>query len=276
MRLETLQKHFWELMIAPEGAGKALAKAKEKNSNAAALNDWIGGETEADAIEKLDIYANMYFFRLLGVLQGDYPKLVSCIGDKRFHNLTTDYLLAHPPTTASIRHAGSKLPEFLRSHPLSRDFPFLADLAHFEWQQSAVFDAPDQAFLTASSLQELPAESWAVLELRRIEASRLVHSEYDLQHILEAIETGAKPAREKTRSYVLVWRRGFTTRHRFIDEEEFRLLSDLEHGCAFASICESIIQDEIEVQEAALRATQYLRNWIDQELLAGTPGRNSR
>ena len=41
----------------------------------------IAGDARLDAVQRLDIYANMYFFRLLDILRGDYGAVVAAVGD---------------------------------------------------------------------------------------------------------------------------------------------------------------------------------------------------
>src|SRR5262249_6584940 len=94
----------------------------------------IGGDERLGAVERPDVYAKMHCFRLLEVLREDYPKLVAVVGDAEFHNLVTEYLIAHPPEHASIAHAGIALPDFLTGHSLEarRHAPWLHELARLE------------------------------------------------------------------------------------------------------------------------------------------------
>src|SRR4029077_19404566 len=93
----------------------------------------IVGDERASAIERLDVYANMYFFRILDALRGDYPKVLAVVGDDAFHNLATDYLQAHPSRHPSLRFVGAALPAFLRGHALAGPRPWLPGLAPLEW-----------------------------------------------------------------------------------------------------------------------------------------------
>ena len=70
--LAALQKLFHGLATAPEGVEPGLAQLGLTASDLSAV---IAGDERLSAIERLDIYANMYFFRLLDVLRDDFPKL---------------------------------------------------------------------------------------------------------------------------------------------------------------------------------------------------------
>ena len=142
--LRRAQEVFWSLITAPEGVRPAV----EELTRNGALREREVDEIFADdprlrAVDRLDIYANMYFYRLLDGLAEDYPRVHAAVGADRFHNLATDYLLRHPSEHPSLRHLGRRLPVFLDAYPLREEFPYLADLARLDWAHVEVFDAPD-------------------------------------------------------------------------------------------------------------------------------------
>src|SRR5438477_1826405 len=82
--------------------------------------------------ERIAIYANAYFYRLLDCLMEDYPATLAVIGSTDFTGVTRDYLVSQPPTEPSIFHAGRNLAHFLWRHSISRRWPFIAELARLE------------------------------------------------------------------------------------------------------------------------------------------------
>jgi uncharacterized protein (UPF0276 family) len=129
---QATQRVFWNLITAPEGATTA--------SEASKIDAMIVGD-ELAAATRIDIYANMYFARLHDALMEDYEALEKSIGHANFHNLVTDFLLAHPSSNPSLRHLGTPLSAFVRGHAVSKDFPWAADLATLEWARVEAFDA---------------------------------------------------------------------------------------------------------------------------------------
>src|SRR5450631_2447280 len=91
--LRETQQLFWRLITAPEGVDDGLRRLDMKSDELARV---VAGDDRLDPVQRLDIYANMYFWRLLEILRGDYSALVASVGDDAFHNLVTDYLLACP------------------------------------------------------------------------------------------------------------------------------------------------------------------------------------
>ncbi len=153
--LRGLQSRFWGLVSAPEGVAKQVAELHRAGVlESEDLSFLVRPDARLGPVERLDIYANMYFYRLRDCLTADFPKVAARVGAARFHNLVTDYLLAHPSTHFSLRELGRALPGFFRTHPLQREFPVLSDLAQLEWARVEVFDDADAAPLTREELLE--------------------------------------------------------------------------------------------------------------------------
>src|SRR5689334_13525809 len=131
--LAQTQELFWRLIRAPEGVEAAVAELGARAELPLGLEAWIQGDERLGAVARLDVYANMYFCRLLECLAEDFPALHAMIGHESFHRLAADYLAAHPSRSPSLRVLGRALADFLDHHALSDAWPFAADLARFEW-----------------------------------------------------------------------------------------------------------------------------------------------
>lgn len=271
-KLAELQRRFWQLVSAPERVEKALPALAERDPDAVPLRAWIRAPSEAQAIERLDVYASMYFFRLLGVLRDDYPELVRLLGDDHFHNLITDYLVACPSESPSIRHAGARLAGFLAGHDLARRFPAAPDLARLEWARGLAFDAADPPGLLApGDLAGVPAERWGALRLALVPSFRLLALDRPAHLLWQALERGEPPPPiEPAATELLIWRRGFTVFHRTAGRHEAALLAHIQAGAPFGAVCEALAAARGDGDQAAVRAAfQLLTTWIDQGLLAG-------
>jgi hypothetical protein len=103
----------------------------------------VRGDARLSAIERINIYADAYFYRLLDCLNEDFPATSAVLGPDDFVALVRDYLSASPPTEPSIFYAGRYLPTFLRNHPLVRCRPFISELARLKRTILDVFHAED-------------------------------------------------------------------------------------------------------------------------------------
>jgi len=179
--LKRTQELFWELITAPEGVRAAIDDRSRRGvADEPALNDLFTGDQGLPAVERLDIYANMYFYRLLDCLAEDFPKILAAVGPAHFHNLVTDYLLRHPSEHPSLRYLGKHLPQFIATHPLLGRFPHLADLARLEWARADVFDAADVRPLSRDALARLPQDRAGDAKFTLIPAFALLRFDHEV------------------------------------------------------------------------------------------------
>src|SRR4029453_357383 len=133
----------------------------------------LRGDRGLAPVDRLSVYANAYFGRLCDSLRDDFPALARALGTAAFHDLIKTYLMMHPPTRPSLRHAGAHLAEHLATEPFAaiftRSCPYAADLARFEWAMTEAFYAEDASVLAREQLTAVAPEEWGNL---RFEVSR--------------------------------------------------------------------------------------------------------
>src|SRR5208283_4803243 len=83
--LKRLESLLYRLITAPSGVAEGLAA--ERTLGAGGLDDLVLGDERLSAEARVDIYANMYFYRLLDALKEDFPATLTVLGDDNFHNL---------------------------------------------------------------------------------------------------------------------------------------------------------------------------------------------
>ena len=193
--LRGAQELFWKLITAPEGVARGAAELHREGAlESEDLSFLVPPGEKLGSAEQLDIYANMYFHRLHDCLAEDFPALMARLGGARFHNLVTDYLLAHPSTDFSLRELGRALPDFLASHALEREFPALADLARLEWARVDVFDEADAAPLSREEVLERGASEPEKLGLALIPAARLLCLDASALPLWKQLDAGERAA----------------------------------------------------------------------------------
>jgi hypothetical protein len=275
--LQGVEELFWKLITAPEGVARGAAELHRQGAlESEDLSFLVPPTDRLGSAEQLDIYADMYFHRLHDCLAEDFPVLVSRMGDARFHNLVTDYLLAHPSSHFSLRELGRALPGFLEGHPMEREFPALADLARLEWARADVFDEADGAPLSREELLELGASKPEKPVLALIPATRLLRLDASVLPLWKRLDGGedadeeaARPRGETTA--VRVWRKGFAIFHRSVQSDEERCLEALASaGTSLADLGEILAGAEFpDAPETRLaqRFAALLDLWAQDEVL---------
>lgn len=268
--LARLQRRLWTLISAPTGVADALPGLAAEDPEAAPLDRWVRGPDASFAAERLDVYANMYFYRLLETLGADYPKLKALIGEARFHNLVTDYLLAHPSENPSLRYAGAKMPGFVAAHALAREWPFVADLAALEWGRISIFDVEDFTPLSSDDLAAIAPDQWGEMVLTAGPALAILRTSAPVHRLWLALERHEEvPAISPEETAIAIWRNDLIVYHRPVSQHEAAALEALQQGAPFGEICGCFVEgDEEDISAAAGRAVNALGRWIEDKLLA--------
>lgn len=253
-----------DLITAPCGVEKALEKKPVKLP--------VTGNSKLTAPQRLDIYANMYFYRIRDSLKEDFGHLLKVVGEIGFHNLITDYLLKYPSRYFSLRDVGRDLPKFLSKKnkfspppsPLPRGegaggrvtWNYLADLAQFEWALIESFDSADSLPLTESQLKSVPAEKWASLHFHFVPSFRLLELNWKVDDL--------KPKKQKTK--MSVWRKKFKVFYKAVDLLEAKLIKEILKNKNFGKLCQ-LTAKTVGPAKASQTMAGYLMMWIKDEML---------
>lgn len=221
--------------------------------------------------ERVDIYANMYFYRILDSLKEDFGRVLRVIGEVNFHNLITGYLAKHPPTSFTLRNVGQHLPQFLKRHPLTRKWASLSDLARLEWELIEIFDASDSPILTRAHLRKIAPEKWGGLKLRLIPASSLQRFSFRVDRVSDKKAGGTKAISKKP-VVLLFWRKDFRVYFRPVEKLEEGLHKKLNKGSTFGALCEAAVRSGAG-KDPALTMGKFLERWVENGILI-KPGRD--
>ncbi len=219
--------------------------------------------------ERLAVYAGGYAARIREALDESYGAIRHVLGDRAFAKLADAYAKRHPSHDYNLSFAGRDLPEFLGEYPLSRDLPFLPDLARLEWLVCQAFHAFDQPPLALPQLATLPLEAWAQLHLIFQPSVGLLSSAWPVRDIWEARTRPREQTRIDVRQRpqrVLVFRRGEQVACELLDETPYRLLEGLLAGRTLGAVC-----DELAARggSAELPVAAWFARWAGQGLIAG-------
>jgi hypothetical protein len=266
MELKELQSLLYRLITAPSGVAEGLAA--ERGLGAGGLDDVVLGDERLSAEARVDIYANMYFYRILDALKEDFPATLTVLGNDNFHNLVTGYLLEYPPTEPSLYYCGRYLAEYLRDHPMNERAPFVADLAALERAIVEVFQGADSVTVETQALCEIAPADWPAMRLTLQPAALILALDWRVSDLARAVEEERPweyPDRGATK--VLVWRRGSRVSHRELETVEADALEAIQRGATFAEICD-VVAERAEVGDPVAAMNRVLARWLSDGLLA--------
>jgi hypothetical protein len=275
MLLREIESLLYRLITAPSGVAGGLAC--ERALPGAGLGAIIRGDRRLSAVERVDIYADAYFYRLLDAAREDFPATLKVLGDNDFHNLITGYLIDYPPTEPSILYAHRFLAGFLNAHPLGSRASFVADLAALERALVDVFHAADAVALDAAAMRAIAPARWPALRMRMHPAVKILRLQWRVTAVLRAVEQGRNfepPAHDPVE--VVVWRRDTRVNYRELDGAEAGALAVVAggdaRGATFAKICAAIAAGANDVEsDTAGAINRMLERWLGDGLLMLVP-----
>lgn len=152
---------------------------------------------------RLAIYRRLFFNNVLNLLGKGFPVLKAVVGPEHWPGLVRDFYREHDSHTPYFPQLGEEFVVYLAEERLPRvqDWPFLAELAHFERVEKTLLYAPDvrPALPTASASEPLSGVPSLVPQ------SRLLAYEFPVHRIGEDFKP-EQPGEEST--YLLAYRSG--------------------------------------------------------------------
>jgi len=96
---------------------------------------------------RMAIYRNLFFNNVSGLLKANFPVLHNVLGDARWRELVRDFLIEHRCDTPLFPEIGQELIAYLSDvrDAHAGDPPFLLELAHYEWVETALNLSDDEA-----------------------------------------------------------------------------------------------------------------------------------
>ena len=116
-----------------------------------AVGRLLASSSRLSAGEGLAVYQRGYFLRIATCLREQFPALCNALGQPLFDDFVADYISERPPESHTLYDLGRRFPAWLEASRPDRDLPpeeretwadFMVDLARFERQVFALFDAP--------------------------------------------------------------------------------------------------------------------------------------
>lgn len=276
-RLEQLQRAITGALMKPLMPDEGM-----QSSNAAVAQRFIKPNDRLTAFERLQIYNQQYWWRLLGAFGEDFSGLRAVLGERKFDKLATAYLEEHGSTSWTLRNLGSKLTAFLDANPkLTHPRTALAlDVARVEWARVLAFDEPARKIIEPAKLVRTPANrlklglqpylvllelSHPVDELMR----KLKHTEFSAVSNAVATSEHRRRARVTVRRsrrpvFLAVHRLENSVYFKRLDREAHALLLALRGGATLDAACETAFAGSTDAPEkSAAKIREWFSRWAE-------------
>jgi hypothetical protein len=295
--LDTVQRWMQAVIMHPEGvdAGLASDSARQYLDVAPADVEQVIARSEAQtSVERLSIYANAYYARLLECLGEEFPVLKETLGEETFDAFAIDYLQNYPSQSYTLGKLGENFTRYLaETRPaegdetnegesaeadggeseeadvaeVPADWPnFLIDLATLEWTFGQVFDGPGtegQTLLTSEQLQAIEAEQWPSARLEIVPCLKLLALRFPTNAFYTAMRRGEEPALlGPAASWLAITRRDFVVRRHDLTERQYELLSSLAAGETIGAAIERAARAPGgDLEQFVVELGDWFRDW---------------
>lgn len=214
--------------------------------------------------ERLGIYANAYFARLLDALAAVFPATRRVLGAADFGRLVADYLSRHPSRSPIIENAAEALPAFLREHELCRARPFLGDLARLEWAVLECLYTDRLPALDPRVVSAVPAEAWASARLTLDPSARVIEAGWPV----DLIWKGSADRSRRRKRRLLLYRDDHWVRVETLDGDAARAFRLLREGQTLGAVCDGL-EALCGPRKAAETARWLLADWCRSGVIKG-------
>jgi hypothetical protein len=119
---------------------------KRQYAFAAHIRDPENNPAPADIEDRrMSIYRELFFNNLLNLLSSTFPVLKKLHSSKKWHALVRQFMVAHQAQTPYFLEIPKEFLAFLENEyqPDDDDYPFLLELAHYEWVELALSVSED-------------------------------------------------------------------------------------------------------------------------------------
>jgi hypothetical protein len=285
--LDILQRWMQSVITHPGGIAGGLQSPTSQNCleiGADELEQVINRSVQQTSTERLAIYANAYFQRLIECLASDFPIFRKLVGEEAFAGFAAAYLERYPSQSYTLGRLAENFARFLEAtmpaapsenQPESTWADFLVDLATLEQTLNAVFDGPGiegKSIVTSADLLSLNQVQWPRARLQLVPCLRLLQLRFPINRYYTAAKRGEEdlhPFLTGETSWLAITRRDFIVRRLELSHAQFVLLTALQRGETVGdalSAAADIDQESPEVFAGKLR--DWFREWTAAPLFA--------
>ncbi len=227
--------------------------------------------------ERLRIYGNAYFARLMECLRESFPALDYALGEELFDEFSLGYLQRYPSQSYSLcdlgdqfaQHLQETRPDAQKSREGHVDWPdFLIDLATLERNIEQVFDGPGSegnSPLELAQIEKFDPEHWPEMILKPVPSLRVLAFRFPVNDYYTAFRQNKNPDMPAPdEQYVALNRREYVVRRLEIEPLEYEILKKILQGTSIGQVIETVIVSaDIELPELANSLQKWFQKWTE-------------
>lgn len=282
MNLEQVQQAFFEVTRQPLTPSERLRpRLPDGRSIRQIAKTLIKPNDRLTSFERLQIYNQQYWFRIMASLAEDFPGLRRLVGERRFEKLSVAYVNDCPSESFTLRNLGAHLEAWLRKHPqhIATVERAALDMVRLEWADIDAFDGPELPRLGADKSAKLSGDT--VFRLQpHLHLLELAYPVDDLLLHVRGADTKSEtvsnavlkfPRSSKSRRslklqpmkvYLAVYRLDRTVYFKRLTRDGFALLRALGKGKPLEqAVSASLLRRRRNVERATAQLQEWFQDW---------------
>ncbi|WP_100550501.1 HvfC family RiPP maturation protein [Caedibacter taeniospiralis] len=102
---------------------------------------------EGIPLQRMQVYEQSFFNGINELLSNCFPICINALPSKKWHEIVTQFYAEHPCQSPFFYEIPQSFVEFLLHHKMlwQTDYPFLMELAHYEWMEMVIEMAEGEA-----------------------------------------------------------------------------------------------------------------------------------
>jgi hypothetical protein len=225
-QLADLQGAFADILLSPQNRNVSPGLLTAVEANGALPED------------RLSIYRNNVYSRLIEALEASYPAVERLVGREFFRYAAREYIAVHPPRTLTLLGYGNEFSDFLAKFAPAASVPYLADVARLEQCYLAAYHAAEGTSIDKDRFAAMLAGGDRDSELSLHPSAHLMESIFPVSRIWE-LNRQPDAISEKIRirgehEYLLVIRPDATVEVRRLKRGVYAALAALARGAPFS------------------------------------------
>jgi hypothetical protein len=275
-QLAQIQRWMQAVITHPNGVIAGIdseGARREVDVSADRVAQVVEPSKRCTSIERLEIYANAYYARLLECLRDEFPALLHAAGDEVFDGLAFGYLQSYPSTSYTLGELSERFAAHLEeTRPREDDdeapsWPdFMIDLARLERTYSEVFDGPGAErlqLLKTEQVEAISSDAWPLARLVPVPCLRLLALRYPVHEYATGVRNKEDPPiPDPCPTWLVVGRRNYVVRRWTVSQTQFELLRSLLAGESVGQAIEKAAASAIERGEDIDQLAASLHDWF--------------
>ena len=269
--LAVLQHWLQTVIMHSEGIEKGINSSNAQTMipmESPQIQNVINPSQSLSSIERLAIYGNAYYARLIECLGQEFLAVRQTLGAEAFEGFAFQYLQEYPSNSYTLAMLGQHFPQFLReTRPETVEVPdwpdFLIDLATVERIYAEVFDSrgPETADpIKLHNLQGITSANVSQVIVKPFPCVRVAKLQFPVEEYISAVhrdETPDIPAPETT--HLVISRKAYVVKRKVVSHPEFIMISQILADKTLQKAIEVVINNCPQLED---EIGSQLRDWF--------------